>query len=605
MQKIAKVRILSPLTQLDREFDYLIPEEIPIKFGNLVKVPFGNSKGKLAVVVDVTEESSFNGELSSIASLESLHSLLTQEQLRLAVQTAERYAGSVSDILKDLLPSVSKAVDKATKDSSGDTATSQSKQDASLEYLELKIGQTRTWAEEFLDRSELELQNGRSTLVVLPDFRELEIFERLLQERSLANRSISHSTSQRNSELYRNYLRSLDEVAINYGLRSASFKPVRNLGTILLLDDGDESHIEVGAPYWNSREILLMRQKISSSNFLVASFSPSAEVIRLIELGYLKHFQQNPTQVIVRCTDNQNRLDDETFGLISTSLSHGKSVLIQTANLGFASSLICVACKKVRSCPECESRIWIDPRGATRCRNCSFIGSINCSCGSAQVRVIRTGSTAMQNWLQKAFPQTEVIHSSASERITLVASGPKVVIATPGAEPNIPGGFAIVVLADAGTMLGTPMLRATERACSAWANAASKVDSNGIVIFVGVTGDLAQSLKQMNFFEIVKQDCNERRDLDLPPYTRIGSLVCNDEANSKQLSVELDSALAGKIKILDSKDPLRISFLYPYKSGLEIAKVLVAVVREHSKRIKSKGTHQKPTKLVMDDWHAI
>ena len=45
MTLIAKVRIASPLPALDKEFDYLVPDNIAeLGFGQLVRVPFGPDK---------------------------------------------------------------------------------------------------------------------------------------------------------------------------------------------------------------------------------------------------------------------------------------------------------------------------------------------------------------------------------------------------------------------------------------------------------------------------------------------------------------------------------------------------------------------------------
>ncbi len=53
MPLVAKVRFSSPLPQLDKEFDYLVPIELSstIHFGQLVEVPFGpGGKAKTGIV---------------------------------------------------------------------------------------------------------------------------------------------------------------------------------------------------------------------------------------------------------------------------------------------------------------------------------------------------------------------------------------------------------------------------------------------------------------------------------------------------------------------------------------------------------------------------
>jgi len=605
MPRIAQVRILSPLPQLDKIFDYLIPDHLDIQFGNLVKVPFGKSAGKLAVVVGKSDDTDYAGELSSITSLESQHSLLTSEQHQLLNAVAERFAGSVSDLLKDCLPTISKAVDRKLPNKPHLVGSEIRLGEPSISFLELRIGSEKPWTEEFIDRCLAKLSLGQSALVVLPDYREEELFQKALEKRQLGAVSIRHNNSAKNSEKYLKYLFSLSQPAIVFGSRSTCFKPAFNLGLILLLDDADESHQEIRSPYWISRDVLLLRQRVASCDLLIAAHAPSADTVRLIELGFAKHLKQAASPVAVRCTETQNRLDDETFGLISSTIKRGKSVLIQVASLGYASFLICANCKQIRTCPQCNSRIWIDPTGITKCRTCSFRAKLPCSCGSEQIRVTRTGSTAMANWLQKAFPNIEVIHSTGQERITELDSGAKVVIATPGAEPNIDGGYTVVILADAVNMLGVPSLRATEHACQAWSNAAAKVNEGGIVIFVGLQGVITDQLRNLNFFEIIKQDCNERRDLELPPYSRLASILLNGHNLEFEFQKIVMERFAGRVKHLSTVDKDRVSFLYQYKDGKDVAEGLRNAVEHLSQQVKSNKTNRKQIKVIMDDWQAI
>jgi primosomal protein N' len=56
LPRIAAVRFASPLPQLDREYDYLIPEGMSLVVGSLVEVPFGSGKkAKSGVVAELKE----------------------------------------------------------------------------------------------------------------------------------------------------------------------------------------------------------------------------------------------------------------------------------------------------------------------------------------------------------------------------------------------------------------------------------------------------------------------------------------------------------------------------------------------------------------------
>jgi len=105
LSEYARVRIPSPLPQLDKEFDYLVPEGLPISVGLSVRVPFGRpSTLKTGVIVETLDESDFADSALPIESIESKFPIISPEQYELAKQMAERYAGSVSEILSAMIP---------------------------------------------------------------------------------------------------------------------------------------------------------------------------------------------------------------------------------------------------------------------------------------------------------------------------------------------------------------------------------------------------------------------------------------------------------------------------------------------------------------------
>ena len=119
MERFAKVRIPSPLPQLDKEFDYLIPDSISeLAFGQLVTVPFGTKSTKTAVVVGLSNNSSFEDRLQPISEVISKHPLLTKDQLSLIEAIALRSCGSIGELIQDVLPKVMKRVEATYRGSS-------------------------------------------------------------------------------------------------------------------------------------------------------------------------------------------------------------------------------------------------------------------------------------------------------------------------------------------------------------------------------------------------------------------------------------------------------------------------------------------------------
>ena len=112
---IARVVIDSPLPQLDRLFDYSIPQEMvsQVITGVRVRVKFGRSKSLLdGFVVEVVESSEFSGELNPISELVSAVPVLDPEIYKLVRAVADRQASTASDVLRLAIPDRSVAVEK-------------------------------------------------------------------------------------------------------------------------------------------------------------------------------------------------------------------------------------------------------------------------------------------------------------------------------------------------------------------------------------------------------------------------------------------------------------------------------------------------------------
>ena len=89
---------------LDREFDYLIPEELAssVKLGSRVLVPFGRTHAR-GYVVGFADHSEFK-KLKSISSLVGTKPLINENMLSLARWISDYYASAFEQAIRSLLP---------------------------------------------------------------------------------------------------------------------------------------------------------------------------------------------------------------------------------------------------------------------------------------------------------------------------------------------------------------------------------------------------------------------------------------------------------------------------------------------------------------------
>ncbi|MEI8231403.1 MAG: hypothetical protein WCG32_02375 [Actinomycetes bacterium] len=614
---IASVVFNSPLPQLDKVFDYLVPDSLSsrIVVGVQVAVPFGTSKTlKTGLVVELSNLTERAGKLSEIAEVLSALPVLTMEQYTLCKEVAIRQLGQVGELLGTAVPKRSIRAEasfvKSLNSGTRTIATPRAHDKAPATRRSVTPGlldenEQFHWTKYIIERATLVLAENASVLVVLPDFRELAAFEEALAKAELTNCSVRQSSEDSLQDRWTNHLRAICGASvIVYGTRSASFAPCNNLSTIFVVDDGDESHHEQSSPYWNSRDVLLQRSQLEDCNIEFIAHSPSSEVSRLCELGYLEQEIFSALRPLVRISSDTERLDMETYALITKTLGENCPVLIQIANLGFATALACVSCKEVRRCDVCHSSLWLDPSKAARCRNCKKISSNICSCGGLSMRPISLGSNALAEQLARSFPKAHIIHSSGAERITTIQHKATLVIATPGAEPSVSGGFKLVVLADSLSMLGVPRLRGLEQACQKWANAIAKTSLDGLVVLVGITGKLAEQLRNLDFAAVVRDDMIERCELGLPPAKRLLSISASNATDKRRIGEAIISEI-DELEAIPTAVPNTIVYGYPIGSGNVVASKLRVLVNSISKNSKNKLPGQRVLFINMDDHKAI
>jgi primosomal protein N' (replication factor Y) (superfamily II helicase) len=573
----ARVAIESPLPQLDRLFDYEIPGELKdaCQVGVRVQVPFGRG-GTIheGFVVELASSTDFTA--SPIAAVTSPVAVLPPEIFRLLRAIADRQAGTVSDLLKLAIPKRSVRVEKAWVEAN--TNASVVAPNVSLEFAgkpahfdgrlsalaeprlinatfagitvaKNQSLQLQGWIALFAAAALSNLSQGKSTVVVVPDFRDQERLRAAFAQLELSDFVASFETTQTPSARYSAYLKCLlKNPTIVIGSRSAAYAPVSNLGSILIWDDADQSLTEPTSPYIHSREVALLRQQQTGCNLLLAGHSRSAECQRLIEIGYLTDATANFAPPKIAVTEPGLRVDSTSFQVARQALESGGAVLVQVANTGHSTGTYCAACGSRSKCTTCNGPLFIDTTGTPRCRWCSALNlATECSdCGQGKVRHGLAGSTRTASELGKSFPGVAVVEATFEKRVQHLKAGKRLVVATPGAEPFIDGGYAAVILLDGQKLLGKDTLRATEQAINLWSNAVSLLAPGGTAVGVGLATPIGQKFALWDQRSLAAHELANRRELGFPPHFRMASIT-GPRALVDQVVADLDpKSFSGK-----------------------------------------------------------
>lgn len=636
---VARVVLDSRLPQLDRLFDYAIPQGLVVVAGLRVKVPLRSSaRHTTGYVVEVVDQSDHPGSLALITEVISDVPVLSWELWQLARAVANRQAGNASDVLRLAIPPRYVRAEKKWRESAPEESVCAPKLyeledfpttsfDRLLErgartalrlpggVADTEAGVTTTRAARVVAQLVARaLGEGGSSIVIVPDWRDLEVFHAALDEVIPAGDLVVWRSTDSGSERYAEYLRGLSpRPRVILGNRHAVYAPVFNLTAIVVVDDADDSHREQLAPYPHTRDVALIRHQLSGCALILASLVPSMSATRWVAMEFFAAVEPNtrkradvtPTALIV------NQDHDQSPARLPSVAHHGAlaglkvgPVLVQVFRSGFSSALACGSCGERGLCARCHGPLRL--AGAEKPPSCAWCALVvarwrctGCNSSGLVPRGRGIGRTVAE--LGRAFPRTTIIQSDGQNRISRVGSEPAVVVATRGAEPIAQGGYSAALLLDGQAMLSRENLGATEDALRFWEHAISLVRPDGHIFLTEVEGAPALAVASGRYSELLKQEFSQRELLRLPPAVRIASVsgppaaVAEIRRRCEQLTPEVD--VLGPVLLSDGL--VRVIVRFPFSHGEAVVDELRA---SHLRHIHAQGRGASDrVRIVIDD----
>ncbi len=616
----ARVVVDSSLPQLDREFEYRVPDALvqSVQVGSLVTVPFGKGKQRLSgYVVGVSSEQDFAGQLGELIEVQSQHGILDPAIYALCKTLAQRNACSVSDLLKLALPTRAATVDKVAGPSLGASTFRGSSGWRRSILADPSYTSTQSGPALAAAAASDALSKGASMLILVPDLRSQATFSEALSAANVEH-TVYAPASARVGRYKQFCSASRAQSQVILGNRSAAYLPIHNLETVFLWDDGDSSYLEPTAPYVSTREVILARQQLEGFNLAFVGNAVSTESQRLCEVGYFEAFDSVAHKPRLAWSEDVARIDGLAWRAIREALAAKQPVLVQVAARGGSVSVYCKNCKERMQCRSCHGPIWIDEQNRPSCRWCNAINlGIAChACGNTALVSGRAGSTRTATELGKAFPGVKLVESTGASSTYSIKPGPQIVVATPGAEPTVAGGYGAVILLDASNLLTRDSLRAREEAVRLWANALALLAPDGRATLSGVQGATAQALSLWNIRDLMAAELAERRVHGFPPAVRLASVISTPDL-LQQVANELTPLtgveLLGPIPIRDDRQRVvsesRLLIRYQYAVGVDLAlrlKTLQLDLAATNRALVGKsGRAMRPLRVRMEEVEVI
>lgn len=213
------------------------------------------------------------------------------------------------------------------------------------------------------------------------------------------------------------------------------------------------------------------------------------------------------------------------------------------------------------------------------------------------MRAVVVGSARTAEELGRAFPGVPIRTSSGDTVLADVPPEAAVVVATPGAEPTVKGGYGAALLLDGWALLGRADLRAGEEALRRWCNAAGLVAADGqIVVAADAAVPVVQALIRWDAAGAAARELADRQQLGFPPAVRMASLTGAPPAVAETLAVaELPDRreTIGPVPVGDDQE--RVLIRVPRAQGAALAAALKAAAASRSARKSG-----DPVKITLD-----
>ncbi|MBC3992736.1 primosomal protein N' [Streptomyces sp. AC563] len=574
---VARVLVDKGPVHLDKLWDYAVPAELDAAAqpGVRVRVRFGAGTGQVrggrreggglldGYILDRVAESDYQGPLAAIAQVLSPELALRPELLTVCRMVADRYAGSLADVLQLAVPQRHARVEAQPSPAPlpppappepGSWARyphgpsflrALARGDAPRAVWTALPGPD--WPMELARAMAATLAAGRGALAVLPDGRSAARVDAALSELLGPGQHVLLTADSGPEERYRRWL-AINRGALRavVGTRAAMFAPVHRLGLVAIWEDGDSNHSERHAPQPHAREVLLLRSAHERTAFLLGSVSRTVEAAQLVEtrwalpLAAEREVARGVAPLIRTVGDEQlgrdagaraARLPSLAWQTAREGLRHGP-VLVQVPRWGYVPRLACASCRTPARCGRCQGPVQAPAAGAALC--CGWCGTEvpdwHCAeCGGRRTRAQVVGAQRTAEELGRAFPEVPVLASGRDHIRESVPDRPALVVATPGAEPLAPGpGYAAALLLDGWALLSRPDLRASEEALRRWLTAAALVrgqDVGGVVTIVAEpTLRPVQALVRWDPAGHAARELGERAELGFPPVSRMAAV---------------------------------------------------------------------------------
>ncbi|HEX6125145.1 MAG TPA: primosomal protein N' [Pyrinomonadaceae bacterium] len=270
------------------------------------------------------------------------------------------------------------------------------------------------------------LTMGRSSLMLVPEIALTPIFSRRLSSMFGADVAILHSNlspGERFDE-WRRIRRGDARIVI--GTRSAVFAPLDDVGLLIVDEEHDTSYRQHESPFYNARDVAVMRANQSGAVVVLGSATPSLESYHNAQSGKYHYLRlQNrignrplakaeliDMREVFRQTGKDVVLSPQLAKAIEETHAKGEQSIILLNRRGFSQFVLCRSCGERLRCKNCDITLTYHRReGRLICHYCGFTANTPSQCPfceSEYLYFIGQGTEQVEDILRRQFPELTI-----------------------------------------------------------------------------------------------------------------------------------------------------------------------------------------------------
>ena len=423
------------------------------------------------------------------------------------------------------------------------------------------------------------INNDFQALILLPEIGLTGEFEKKFRAFFGFEAAVWHSrvTPKRKKIIWHGLLNGKIKVVI--GARSALFLPFKNLGSITVDEEHDQSYKQDEGITYNARDMSIARAQHEDIPINLVTAVPSIETYKNIKNNKYSYSRlinrykgaSLPKHHVIDLYQNKlatkSSISIKTLEKVKEHLSINDQVLFFINRRGFAPYVLCKKCLNVFTCPKCSiNLVFHKNKNILLCHYCGFTSKLNRDCkkgNTCDFAFSGPGVEKIAEEVKHLFPDKKTIifssdtmnKSSGKSKLDKIVSGEiDILVGT----QLISKGFhfpklnCIVVLDIDLTSQGHD-LRSTEKNLQLYHQLAGRAGRTGKPANIyfqtyNLKPEVIQQITSEDPFKFLDNELVLRKKNNLPPYERFIALILSSSNENK---LESD-ALKLKQKLTDS-----------------------------------------------------